>query len=633
MKTPWLFVLCLAALTVQAASSVRPVQLRCEYLDNPPGIDVAQPRLSWILEARDPKARGPRQTAYEVIVASTAARLAAAQGDLWASGKVAGDRSIQVHYEGARLASAQECFWKVRVWDEAGVPSDWSRPASWTMGLLEPADWHGVWIGKDEQDQTSFLGDASWIWFPEGEPATSAPVGVRYFRRHFDIPEKTQVNAARLLVAGDNEFTVFVNGQQLGTGSNFKAAAEYDVAPLLVTGENVVAVSVTNAGESPNPAGLLARLEATLNPGGHFFIASDEHWKASRIAVEGWTDRGFNHGGWSDAQVLGPAGMAPWGPVAGPEERRLAARQLRKEFGVEKKVRQAVVYYSGLGLSELYLNGRKVGDEVLSPGLTEYPKRVFYVTHDVTDLLKRGANCVGVFLGNGRYFAPRSTVPTGTRTYGYPKLLLQLRIDYTDGSTAQVVSDSTWQLTTDGPIRANNEYDGEEYDARKEMPGWAQAGFEADDWEAVQTVAAPGRPARGPDDPSHPRRRRRSSRCPSRNSAPGFGSSTWARTWSAGAGSRSAASEGTVVTLRHAETLKAGRFALPRQHPQREGDGHLHAEGQGDRGVRTALHLSRFSLRGGARFPGQAGPGDDRGPRGARRPRIRRRLRPARTRC
>ena len=492
MKTPWLSLLCLAALSLQAASSFRPVQLRCEYLDHPLGIDAARPRLSWILEPRNPQARGARQTAYEVIVASTAARLAANQGDLWASGEVTSDQSIQVHYEGARLASGQDCFWKVRAWDEAGVASEWSRPAHWSVGLLEPADWHGVWIGKDEQEQASFLSDASWIWFPEGDPASAAPVGVRYFRRRFEIPEKAKVSAARLLVAGDNEFTVFVNGHQVGIGSNFKAASEFDVASLLAAGENVVAVSVNNVGDSPNPAGLLARLEVTLNPGGHFFIATDQDWKASRIAVEGWTGRDFNHGGWSDAKVLGPAGMAPWGQVAGPEERRLAARQLRKEFAVEKKVRRAMVYFSGLGLSELYLNGKKVGDEVLSPGLTEYPKRVFYVTHDVTKLLKRGANCVGAWLGNGRYYAPRSTVPTGTRTYGYPKLQLELRIEYTDGSTAAVVSDGTWKLTTEGPIRANNEYDGEEYDARKEMPGWAEAGFKNEGWEPAQTVAAPG---------------------------------------------------------------------------------------------------------------------------------------------
>jgi alpha-L-rhamnosidase len=97
-----------------------------------------------------------------------------------------------------------------------------------------------------------------------------------------------------------------------------------------------------------------------------------------------------------------------------------------------------------------------------------------------------------VWLGNGRYFAPRSGSPTSTRTYGYPKLLLQLELEFTDGSTTHIVSDESWRLTTDGPIRANNEYDGEEYDARQELPGWAKAGFNDAAWASAQSVAAPG---------------------------------------------------------------------------------------------------------------------------------------------
>jgi len=184
--------------------------------------------------------------------------------------------------------------------------------------------------------------------------------------------------------------------------------------------------------------------------------------------------------------------MDPWKEVSTPEDRRLPARWLRKEFVAEKKVQRATAYLCGLGLSELYLNGKKVGDHVLSPGLTEYPKRAFYVTHDVTSLVQRGPNALGVVLGNGRYFAPRQSEPTTTQTYGFPKLRLQLRLDFTDGSSTDIVSDDTWKLTTDGPIRANNEYDGEEYDARMELGGWASAGYDDSKWQQPELVSGPG---------------------------------------------------------------------------------------------------------------------------------------------
>ncbi|HWR50043.1 MAG TPA: glycoside hydrolase family 78 protein [Bryobacteraceae bacterium] len=154
-------------------------------------------------------------------------------------------------------------------------------------------------------------------------------------------------------------------------------------------------------------------------------------------------------------------------------------------------MRRATAYVSGLGLFEMYLNGAKVGDHVLSPGLTEYDKRVFYVTFDVTGQIAAGRNAVGLWLGNGRYHAPRDYVPIRMRTFGRPKAIAQIEIEYEDGSTARVVTDDTWKLTTRGPIRANNEFDGEEHDARLDMPGWARAGFDDSAWETARPVTAP----------------------------------------------------------------------------------------------------------------------------------------------
>jgi len=174
------------------------------------------------------------------------------------------------------------------------------------------------------------------------------------------------------------------------------------------------------------------------------------------------------------------------------EERRLPARMLRKEFNVRMKVKRATAYVCGLGFFELYLNNSKVGNHIMDPGLTDYTKRALYVTFDITDQLQEGTNAVGVILGNGRFFAPREKVPAPTQTFGYPKLLLQMIIEYEDGTTSDIVSDEKWKITTEGPIRANNEYDGEEYDARMEQHGWANIGFDDSTWQNVQSVEAPG---------------------------------------------------------------------------------------------------------------------------------------------
>ena len=184
--------------------------------------------------------------------------------------------------------------------------------------------------------------------------------------------------------------------------------------------------------------------------------------------------------------------MEPWGDVRSAETRELPARNLRKEFAVEKKIAHATVSFSGLGLSELYVNGKKIDNHVLSPAFAQYDKRDFYVTYDVTKNLQRGTNALGVILGNGRFYADRSKVYAGTENFGFPKLLLNLDLEYTDGTSSQIVSDGSWMLTTNGPIVANNDYDGEEYDARKEMPGWSRPGFDDAQWQPAEIVSTPG---------------------------------------------------------------------------------------------------------------------------------------------
>ena len=169
---------------------------------------------------------------------------------------------------------------------------------------------------------------------------------------------------------------------------------------------------------------------------------------------------------------------------------KVPARYLRKSFHLEKKaIRRATLYVSGLGFYEAYLNSRKIGDQVLAPTPTDYSKSVKYNTFDVTENLSAGENVIGVVLGNGRYSTMRMP---GVRHFGLPRLIAQLEVTYEDGDKQRIASDTSWKITADGPILANNEFDGEVYDARKEMPGWNAPAFDDASWVQAEAVEAPG---------------------------------------------------------------------------------------------------------------------------------------------
>ncbi|HTY59732.1 MAG TPA: family 78 glycoside hydrolase catalytic domain, partial [Bacteroidota bacterium] len=395
-------------------------------------------------------------------------------------------------YAGKTLESGKAYYWRVRAWDSRGNPGNWSPTASFSTGLLRPEEWKGEWIGLDGIDTAYHLTGTNWIWFPEGSPEKSAPVGTRYFRRVVEIPTANTVASARLHITGDNECTVFVNGVEIHRSDDLRMVPDLDLIKRLHPGSNLIAVSVRNVGGGPNPAGLIGLLEIRHTDGTVTSVPTDASWKAAGNELPGWEQASFDDRNWVSAKVLGPAGMQPWGEMYGPEDRRLPARYLRKVFEVQKKIRRATAYICGLGLSELSINGRKVGNDVLSPALSQYTKRVYYVTHDVTDFLSPGTNAIGVALGNGRFFAPRLSQPTFTQSFGFPKLLFQLHIEFDDGTSSDVASDGSWKLTAAGPIRANNEYDGEEYDARMELPGWDSQGYDDSGWEHAHVVASPG---------------------------------------------------------------------------------------------------------------------------------------------
>lgn len=170
----------------------------------------------------------------------------------------------------------------------------------------------------------------------------------------------------------------------------------------------------------------------------------------------------------------------------------LSARYLRKEISIAKEVQQATAYIMGLGLYELYIDGKKVGDQVLAPSLTDYTKNVKYNVFDITELLNGKQHALGVILGNGRYYAIRQEKPYKVKNFGFPKMQMQIRLTYTDGSQQTIHTDDSWKGTTDGPILSNNEYDGEVYDARKELQDWARVGYDDSAWRSAEYVQEPG---------------------------------------------------------------------------------------------------------------------------------------------
>ncbi len=472
-------------------ASIQPSSLRCEYRVNPLGIDVVKPRLTWVLSPSDPAARGLKQSAYRVLVAGSEELLNSGNGDLWDSGKLASEQSIHIVYAGKPLESGRRVWWKVQVWDQAGRASGWSEAAYWSMGLLKAADWKAKWIGIDEtaplrSRSSPFwnLQRARWIW-----SADSAP-GARYFRARFSVPAGRPVQRAICVIAADNEYELFVNGDRAGKGTFVQMPDVIDIGNSIHSGENVLAITARH-GDAKKPAGLIVAVRVEFASGEPMVFETSGQWKTAAAAPGEWPLASFNDSAWALVKDLGAYGTAPWGEVGFAEERVLPARMLRKEFDVKAGLRRATAYVSGLGLFELSLNGSKVGDHVLSPGLTDYERRVQYVTLDVTRQLASGRNALGVMLGNGRFHAPRAKVPIAMRDFGAPRLLLQLVLEYADGSSATIGSDESWKATTRGPIRANNEFDGEEYDARMEMPDWDRAGFSEAGWEPAAPMSGP----------------------------------------------------------------------------------------------------------------------------------------------
>ncbi|MDP6380513.1 MAG: hypothetical protein QF662_04125, partial [Phycisphaerae bacterium] len=198
---------CFAPGARAACRARRPLRLRCEYRDDPLGIDAKAPRLSWEV---DDERRGAVQTAYQIVVADKASDLSRNRGTVWNSGKVLSGETVGVAYGGAALKTGRRYYWKVRTWDGADRPSAYSAPAFWEMGLLRPADWKARWITTTEEEITVRLGQ--WIWHPG---ATKRRHTV-YLRKFFEVPRGAKIERAVIWMTADESYTVYLNGNRVG---------------------------------------------------------------------------------------------------------------------------------------------------------------------------------------------------------------------------------------------------------------------------------------------------------------------------------------------------------------------------------------------------------------------------------
>ncbi len=483
---------------LDVSAEVLPANLRCEYLVNPLGVDVPQPRLSWELRAATDQQRSSSQSAYHVLVASNPATLATDCGDLWDTGRVNSDETIHIAYAGQQLRSRSRCYWKVRVWDENGVPSPWSEPAMWSIGLLHMSDWQAQWISDEESRMAPGAEAAAlskvnsgWKSAAAATPDTEKWVGV-------DLGKPERFDRVRLYP------TRAYNTQEDMPASFFPYRLKIEAADAEDFSDSRTVVDRTQEDlpipdlAAPPPefrfepvTARFVRVVGTRLAAGNELIA--EMWLAELEVLS--VDRNLALGkpvlaldstetiGWSkDKLVDGVTRVIP------RELARQPVTMLRKEFVVNRPIVRATAYATARGIYELRLNGQRVGDREFAPEWTGYHKRIQYQAYDVTSLLHEGNNAAGAILAAGWYAGQIGL--TGRAIYGEtPQFLAQFEVELDDGTIQRIVTDSSWRSTIDGPIVSADLFDGEIYDARLEMPGWDQPDFPDEHFRPVVAVS------------------------------------------------------------------------------------------------------------------------------------------------
>ena len=469
-----------------------PIALQVDNLVSPLGLDDGAPRFAWQLDDARPAAR---QTAYEIEVA-TRKELLGGKPDVWDSGKIASGQSVGVAYAGAPLAPTTRYFWRVLVWDKDGKRYSPSAAAWWETGLMGKAAWKAKWIGYQSWSEAAVrAANARWVTTPE--TAALAKMSASTKVTHEDVAYRLPVTLdkpirdAVLFVTADPVASAWLNGSKVLTAAPlppwgrppWRKYVRLDVTPQTRVGRNTLAIQVIHYVDDPegvpsrHNALMTAVLAVEYEDGSvaTYGTGADTKWKVSIHPAADWTTASDADASWKPVvDYVEPAGTDE--PLGNPWPAQ-TVKALRHEFDVQKPIASARLYATALGAYEVFLNGKRVGDQILSPGWTDDRLRLKYQTYDVSANLAQGANAIGALVAPGWYSTPLLWIQQ-PNNYGVtpPSLLAQLRIEYKDGTVDWVVTDGSWQATQ-SPILEAEIYDGETQDARLIQPGWDAAHF------------------------------------------------------------------------------------------------------------------------------------------------------------
>jgi alpha-L-rhamnosidase len=487
----------------QAAQTPGPAELRVDNLENPLGIDDAAPKFSWQLRDATP---GAKQTAYQLMVASSPELLSQGKPDIWDSGRIESGQSLNVRYGGPVLKASTRYFWCVRLWGHSEYAA--SEKAWWETGLMSQAPWRAPWIGYETPEEATVRhATAEWIANPDAKSPELAGKSEQRFAYRTTITIPQAVKFAALYATGQDTVSAWVNGAQALKQDPlppykqmpWKKFVRAEVTAQLSAGRNTLAIEALHYVVNPNGMAtddappMIATLVVEYADGTWASFASGTDWKTATAPAGAWQEKNFDDAAWKAAVV--------WQPLSGKRSEALgepwipdSVKELQNSFTVEKPVKSARLYATALGAYEMFLNGKRVGDQVLAPGWTDYRERVVYQTYDVTDQLAQGKNAIGALLAPGWYETPLEWFQQ-PNNYGLtpPALRAELRIEHADGSVDWVTTDASWKAAR-SYILHSEIYDGETQDARLKDP--AETGIDpvGKEWyAAVEIDPAPVR--------------------------------------------------------------------------------------------------------------------------------------------
>lgn len=466
--------LCLLFPLEMVAQSVS--NLLCNGASDPFGIDDPSPRLSWEISS---SVRGDYQTAYQVLVASGEELLAGDVGDLWNSGRISSDQSIHLSYAGKPLKSGQNCYWKVRVWNRNGKVTGWSPPAHWTMGLLSQEEWQAKWITASK-----------WFTPPAFRPK-GFELGPSGGWADIDLRESCHADSI-VLYSYDS--------------ASFPSRFSIETCGEMLFKHPKILVNVTSTGSEPSAR---ERVEFRINERVERFVRLRVYADSSRkqdfivrqmevysggqnVALMKFTREYGTY--WSRGHAVFLVDGMPShneGEICPPDACPTTAAPLfRKSIDVPKPVKYATLSVAALGMADVSINGKKIGNEELGPPFTDYSRRIIYRTKDVTTLLQKGENVIGAILGNGFFSPPGLGFGKRHSGNGSPGLILQLKIEFADGTQQVIGSDDSWKWSK-GEILMNDYWGDYLEDRRLKLTGWNHPRYDDTLWHSVNLLLPP----------------------------------------------------------------------------------------------------------------------------------------------